>query len=116
MKLTRFEDIIAWQKSQDLAVAIYAEFRDSKDWGFRDQITQAVVSISNNIAEGFERGTDADFARFLFISKASCNEVKSMIYLAHRLHYLNPQKQENLIRQADEISRILHGLIQSIKK
>jgi S23 ribosomal protein. len=85
MTLKRFEEIIAWQKAQDLAVDIYAQFKDSKDYGFKDQICRAVVSISNNIAEGFDRKTDADFSRFLSIAFSSCSEVKSMIYLAQRL-------------------------------
>jgi len=55
MGISKFEDLIAWQKSQDIAVVIYEKFRDSRDFGFKDQICRAVVSISNNIAEGFER-------------------------------------------------------------
>ncbi|MFH1050798.1 MAG: four helix bundle protein [bacterium] len=82
MIIIRFEDIIAWQKAQDLAVEIYHIFKQNKDYGFRDQILRAVVSISNNIAEGFERNSDNDFVRFLFISKSSCSEVKSMLYLS----------------------------------
>jgi len=65
MAIQRFEDIIAWQKAQDLAVEIYNVFQTSRDFGFRDQICRAVVSISNNIAEGFDRSFDADFKRFL---------------------------------------------------
>jgi len=65
MAIQRFEDIIAWQKAQDLAVEIYNVFQTSRDFGFRDQICRAVVSISNNIAEGFDRSSDADFKRFL---------------------------------------------------
>jgi four helix bundle protein len=65
MAIQKFEDIIVWQKGQDLAVEIYALFRDSRDFGFRDQICRATVSISNNIAEGFDRSSNADFKRFL---------------------------------------------------
>ena len=61
MAIQKFEDMIAWQKAQDLAVEIYAVFQTSKDFGFRDQICMAVVSVSNNIAEGFDRSSDADF-------------------------------------------------------
>ncbi len=68
MAIQKFEDIIAWQKAQDFAVEIYAAFETSKDHGFKHQICHAAVSISNNIAEGFDRISDADFARFLFIS------------------------------------------------
>jgi len=70
MKISRFEDIIAWQKSNDLAVKIYQLFQFSKDYSFKDQILIASVSISNNIAEGFDRDTNKEFIRFLSISKA----------------------------------------------
>ncbi len=115
MKIVKFEDIIAWQKAQDLAVEIYKEFGKSRDFGFKDQICRAVVSISNNIAEGFDRSSHADFSRFLYFSLASCSEVKSMLYLSIRLEYLNEKKAYQLIEQANEISKITHGLINSIK-
>ncbi len=68
MIIQKFEDIIAWQKAQDFAVNIYSNFKELKDFGFKDQICRAVVSVSNNIAEGFERNSDAEFKRFLYIS------------------------------------------------
>lgn len=89
MAIQKFEDIIAWQKAQDLAIEIYYEFSNLRDYGFKDQICRAVVSISNNIAEGFDRSSDADFSRFLYISIGSCSEVKSMLYLAVRFKIFN---------------------------
>ncbi len=115
MAIQKFEDIIAWQKAQDLAVEVYGHFKDSKDFGFKDQICRATVSISNNIAEGFDRGSLADFTRFLYISRSSCSEVKSMLYLGERLKYLNKEKATNLREQCSEISKILTGFIKSIK-
>lgn len=85
MTVQRFEDLKVWQKSQDLAVKIYGQFSGIRDFGFRDQITRASVSISNNIAEGFERSSNADFKRFLYFSLASNSEVGSMLYLSERL-------------------------------
>lgn len=116
MKIQKFEDIIAWQKAQDLAVDIYSIFRENKDFSFKDQICRASISISNNIAEGFDRSSDADFCRFLYISLASCSEVKSMLYLAERLKYLDSTQKEKLLLQSIEISKILNGLIKSLKK
>jgi four helix bundle protein len=80
MAIKRFEDIIAWQKVQDYAVNIYSIFGKSKDYGFKDQICRATVSISNNIAEGFDRNSNADFVRFLYYSVSSCSETKSIKY------------------------------------
>ncbi len=78
MTIQKFEDIIAWQKAQDLAVDIFDNFGKLSHFGFRDQICNAVVSISNNIAEGFDRSSDADFSRFLYIAIGSASETKSM--------------------------------------
>jgi four helix bundle protein len=116
MKVTRFEDLIAWQKAQDLAVIVYQTYAQNKDWGFKDQIQRASVSISNNVAEGFDRGTDPDFIRFLNIARTSCNEVKSMTYLAFRLSYIESKTKQNTILLCEEISRIILGLIKSLNK
>ncbi|MEO6189139.1 MAG: four helix bundle protein [Saprospiraceae bacterium] len=116
MKVQKFEDLIAWQKAQDLAVHIYFKFTKLKDYGFRDQICRATISISNNIAEGFDRNSNADFPRFLFIAMSSCSEVKSMLYLAHRLNYIITDDQKMLLNNANEISKIIRGLINSLKK
>lgn len=115
MGIHRFEDLIAWQKGQDLAIDVYKNFNTCKDWEFRNQLTRAVVSISNNIAEGFDRNTNREFKQFLHISRASCSEVKSMLYLARRLGYLPDDNAVKLINQSVEISRIINGLIKSIK-
>jgi len=114
MAIQKFEDIIAWQKAQDFAVTLYEIFKDLKDYGFKDQICRASVSISNNIAEGFDRSSDADFSRFLYISIGSCSEVKSMLYMAARLNYISEKQKTTLLNQADEISKIIRGLIKSL--
>jgi len=114
MAIQKFEDIIAWQKAQDLAVEIYELFGNLKDFSFKDQITRATVSISNNIAEGFERSSDADFSRFLYISFASCSEVRSMLYLAERLKYITIERRDSLQERSIEISKIIYGLIKSL--
>lgn len=115
MAVQKFEDLLVWQKSQDLAVDIYKSFASSKDFAFRDQISRASVSISNNIAEGFNRNSNADFSRFLFFSLASNSEVRSMLYLSVRLGFIELVEAEKLIEKTNEISKMLYGLIQSIK-
>ncbi len=110
MVIQKFEEIIAWQKGQDLAVQIYREFGAHSDFKFRDQICSAVVSISNNIAEGFDRDSNADFNRFLNFSMGSCSECKSMLYLAERLGYTSRESAEKLRNLSMEISKIIHGL------
>ena len=82
MIIKSFEDIIAWKKAKELNLLIYRNFRNRRDFSFRDQIQRASVSIMNNIAEGFERGGNKEFKNFLFIAKGSCAEVRSMLILA----------------------------------
>jgi len=116
LKIEFFEDIIAWQKGQYLAVEIYSTFGNLKDYGFRDHICRAVVSISNNIAEGFDRDTDAEFVRFLYIASGSCSEVRSMLHLALRLNYIDSKRRDALVRNAIEVSKIIKGFIKSLRK
>jgi four helix bundle protein len=101
MAVLRFEELLVWQKSQDLAVIIYSLFGENKDFSFRDQIKRATVSISNNIAEGFDRNSNADFARFLYFSLASNSEVRSMLYLSIRLNFIEKEKADELIEKTN---------------
>lgn len=114
-KIEKFEDIIAWQKSNILARDIYIAFKNCRDYGFKDQIQRAVISISNNIAEGYERKGNKEFSQFLFISKGSCGEVRSMLYLALEFGYINNDQFDNFKQQAVEIARVLSGLIKTLK-
>ena len=114
MKIRKFEEIVAWQKAQDLAVEIFKIFGDSRDYGFKDQIWKAVVSISNNIAEGFDRRTNKEFRQFLFIARGSCSEVKSMLLLSRRIGYIENERMSKLIAVCEEIARIIMGLIKSL--
>lgn len=115
MGFQRFEDIIAWQKGQDLAVAIYNEFGKCRDFGFKNQICDATISISNNIAEGFDRSSDKEFIRFLYYSLGSASEVKSMLYLAPRISLCTEDKANELLIQVNEVGRIVAGLIKNLK-
>lgn len=115
MAIRRFEDIIAWQKAQDFSVEIYNHFKTNKDFSFRDQITRASVSISNNIAEGFDRNSNQDFSRFLYYALSSNSEVRSMLYLAVRLNFISQQNSKQLISNSNEVARLIFGLIKSVK-
>lgn len=114
MKIDRFEDIIAWQKAKQLTIAIYKEFNDSRDFGFKDQIQRAAVSIMNNIAEGFERKSNNEFKYFLYIAKGSCGEVRSMLYLAKELNTISKESFDEKYQLAEEISKVLSGLIKTL--
>jgi len=114
MMIEKFEEIIAWQKGKELAIDIYSLFKDNKDYGFKSQIERASVSIMNNIAEGFERGSKKDFKKFLYIAKASCGEVRSMLYLGLELNYINQQDFDKFYKLSSDISRLLAGFIKTL--
>lgn len=115
MKIQKFEDIIAWQRAQDHAVLIYEQFKELRDYSFKNQICKAVVSVSNNIAEGFDRQSNKELSRFLYIALGSASEVKSMIYLAYRLKYIDEGQRKINLEKCSEISRLINGFIRSIK-
>ncbi len=87
-----FEDLIIWKDARKLANLVHFTFLEVQDYGFRNQINNAAVSVMNNTAEGFERFSKADFKRFLQISKASASEVRSMSYLAQDFNYVDELK------------------------
>ena len=116
MRIYRFEESVAWQKGQELATEIYRLFRDHKDYGFRDQITRAAVSVSNNIAEGFDRDTEQELRHFLYISRGSCAEVRSMVYLAEKLNYIDQRQAEKLHEIAMGTSRLISSFIKKARK
>ncbi len=114
MKIERFEEIIAWKKAKELTIGVYREFRTCKDFSFKNQIERASVSIMNNIAEGFERQTNKELKNFLYISKGSCGEVRSMLNLAYEFKYLDMDKFSALETLSTEISKILSGFIKTL--
>ncbi|EKE25800.1 MAG: 30S ribosomal protein S23 [uncultured bacterium] len=113
-KFEKIEDIIAWQKSRTLVYDIYLEFKNCRDFGFRDQIQRASISVMNNIAEGYERKGNKEFMKFLYISKGSCAEVRSMLYVGMDLEYIKKEQFENLYKQTMEISKMLSSLIKAL--
>ena len=114
MKIEQFEEIIAWQKAKMMTLKLYSLLKDSRDFGFRDQICRASVSVMNNIAEGFERKSDSEFKHFLFIAKGSCGEVRSMLYLAIELKYINQEEYNYLLGLSNEVSKMISGLIKTL--
>ena len=113
-KIEKFEDIVAWQKGKNLAVIVYLSFKQCRDFAFKDQIQRAVISISNNIAEGFERQSNKELSKFLYIAKGSCAEVRSMLYVALELKYISRLEFNNLYELSREISRIISGFIKTL--
>lgn len=111
-KIERFEDIKAWQKARELVNEIYSVTNDgrfAKNFGLREQIRRAAVSIMLNIAEGFARKTNREFSQFLVIAHGSAAEVQSALYVALDQNYINQQQFEKLYKMTDETSKMIMG-------
>ncbi len=117
-KFSKFEEIQAWQKARDVTLRIYEITTNAafaKDYGLKEQIRRAAVSIMANIAEGHGRKTNPEFANFLNIARGSVAEVQSHLYVAHGLSYINQNDFEELYQTLTEISRMLLSLAQYLR-
>jgi four helix bundle protein len=112
----RFEDLEVWKRAARISADLYRHFSTVKDFGFRDQITRAGLSISSNIAEGYERASDKELANFLNYAKGSAGELRSQIYIGMEIGYIATDKGKIWINEIREISKMLHGLINKIRK
>ncbi len=114
----RFEDLDWWKEARRLVGTIYSLARAepfSKDWGFRDQIQRASISTMSNIAEGFEAQTNKEFIVYLFYAKKSSGEVRSQLYAARDIGYINESQLRGANEQAVRVSRMLSGFISYLK-
>ena len=117
--IRRFEDIGAWQKARELVREVYntcADGRLSKDFGLRDQLCRAAVSSMSNVAEGFSRNSDKDFAHFLDIAKGSALEVQSLLYVALDVNYIGKEEFDRLYELADKAASFVSRLIMYLCK
>ncbi len=118
-KVEKFEDLIAWQKARGLTLKIYQVSRSGefgRDYRLSGQIQGAAVSVMSNIAEGFERSGLREFHQFLSTAKASCAEVRSQLYVALDVGYVNNESFQELRDQAEEVGRVVGGLRASIAR
>ncbi len=110
-----FEELEVWKRGCKLAVELYLSLKDSREFGLRDQMNRAAVSIPSNIAEGAERDSVKEFIHFLHIAKGSAAELRTQIYIAEKIGILTPIVTRPLIAETKEISSMLQGLIKSVK-
>lgn len=118
-KITSFENLIAWQKSQDLAVSIYMltkSFPNEEQFALTNQMRRAGSSISANIAEGFGRKSKKEKIQFYRIAYGSLLEVKNFIYLSSRLNYVDENKTQEIIAQITDCQKLINAIIKSVDK
>jgi four helix bundle protein len=118
-RIDKFEDLIAWQKARELTREVYQISQQgafAKDFGLAGQIQRASVSIMSNIAEGFERGGRSEFHQFLSVAKASCAEVRSLLYVSLDIKYIAKTKFEKILNKAEEVGRVVGGLRAAVAK
>lgn len=113
--MTTFEDLEVWQESCRLAVDVYHLFSKCKDFGMKDQITRAAVSIASNIAEGAERRTTKEFRTFLYIAKGSAAELRTQLYISAKIGLIYGEDCKELTDRCKVITKRLQSLINSLK-
>ena len=113
-----FEDLPVWNVSKELAVRIYeltSQGKLSKDYGLKDQMQRSAVSISSNIAEGFERGSKKEFMQYLYIARGSCGELRSQMYIARDIGYFDNDNFDTIYSLALKVSKQINGFIKYLK-
>lgn len=114
-----YQDLVAWQKAMDLAVAVYdatGDFPLEERYGLTSQLRRASVSVPSNIAEGQGRGSAPDFRRLLRIAHGSVREVETQVILAEKLGFLREHRRNELLASAGEVGRLITGLSHSLDR
>ncbi|MBN1509872.1 MAG: four helix bundle protein [Sedimentisphaerales bacterium] len=110
-----YEDLDVWKRSVDVAVKLYGVLKNCLDYGIKDQMLRSAVSVASNVAEGAERDSKRDFVRFLRISKGSAAELRTQLHIAGAAHVANATSCAEIKSEVTEISRMLQGLIASLR-
>ena len=119
MAVKNFEDLNVWKQARQLTQEVYRLTKTEKflkDFGLRDQIRRAAISVMSNIAEGFERGGNQEFVQFLYVAKASCGEVRSQLYLALDQEYATANDSEKLLQSFKRLSGMISNLITYLRQ
>jgi four helix bundle protein len=114
MKATQFEDLVMWQVAIDVYEHVFQLTLSKRAYYYEDQLHRASLSISNNIAEGFESGYDREFARFLRIARRSCAEVRSMLRAGLRVKLIESDQADPLIERCKVLSSMIHRFLKTL--
>ena len=111
----KYEQLEVWQRSFKLSIKIYRLFTNSRDYGFKDQICRSSISVPSNIAEGMERWSDKEKARFLSIAKGSIGELKTQVMIAKEIEYISNEECSSLSNECEQISKMLGSFIRTLR-
>lgn len=114
MRIQSFEEVIAWQKAKDLNKKLYSLLESSRNFVLKDQLLRASLSITNNIAEGFDRGSKKELRQFLIVARGSTAEVRSMLLVASEIGLISSADKNTLVNDTREISKLLTGFIKTL--
>jgi len=114
--MNSFEDLDVWKKACRLSVDVYKTLKGSKDYGLKDQMCRAAVSIPSNIAEGSERHSKPDFIRFLRIAMGSSAELRTQMYIAVEIELISKEAARDYIERLKSISQMLQALVNSLSR
>jgi len=109
----QFENLEVWKRSARLCADVYKGLSELRDFGFKDQITRSALSVPSNIAEGYERESVKEMINFLSYAKGSAGELRTQIYIGMEIQYIHRNVGKQWLDEVLEISKMLHGLIQS---
>lgn len=112
----RFEDLNVWKRAARLGVELCCNLAESREYGFKDQITRSALSIASNIAEGYERDSGRDRIRFLQYAKGSCGELRTQLFIGIEADYLDREQGREWIAETREISAMLYSLIRYFRE
>jgi len=115
VKASSFEDLEIWKEGMRTCIKVYEILSKCKDYGLKDQMQRASVSVPSNIAEGFERQTNKELIHFLYIAKGSCGELRTQLYLAKELKYITSEDFTLLLEKTKHLSMMLSNFIQARK-
>ncbi len=108
-----FESLEVWKRASRLAVNVYLALKACRDYGLKDQMARAAVSVASNIAEGYDRGTNNEFIRYLNIAKGSAAELRTQLYIAKEIGVITPETMAELVEETKGIGAMLNKLEQS---
>jgi four helix bundle protein len=115
MAIQNFKDLEAWKEARILVKDVYVTFSQSRDFGFRDQIQRAAISIMSNIAEGFDRGSNKELIQFLIIARGSVSEVKSLSYAALDIEYIDANRFNSIMDRCGKLANLINGFIRNLR-